>query len=170
MCEAKYPASSHRALSMLFAKQTNSPNWQTHTFYSVHVSADWARDSGSRHVPDGSERQDRKCLQTGKEEVGSKEAGRFPAANLGPETSSPFLCGSETDTHLYLLLYSSWMRLNSCCLYMDTLTTTTHSLFPHVKPTYSTLTKQSYKKTEYAHWWFQLQVIQDTQCDRKHES
>lgn len=39
------------------------------------------------------------------------------------------------------------MRLNTCCLYMDTLTTTTtQSLFPHVKPTCSMLTKQSYKK------------------------
>lgn len=74
--------------SMPSCKHTKFPSVLTHTLYSGDVSGDWARDSGSRHIPDGSEGQDRKWLQTGKEEVGSKEAGRFPAANLGPETSS----------------------------------------------------------------------------------
>ena len=73
-----------------FGKQTNLfSEVLTHTQYSPgDVSGDWACDSGSRHIADGSEGQDRKWLQTGKEEVGSKEAGRFPAANLGPEMSS----------------------------------------------------------------------------------
>lgn len=78
----------HSTFFLSSCKQTKFPSVLMHTLCSGDVSGDWARDSGSRHIPDGSEGQDRKWLQTGKEEVGSKEAGRFPAANLGPETSS----------------------------------------------------------------------------------
>lgn len=81
------------------------PRRQTHALSTPRTFPPIEPAALGHRGPDSGEEHDRKRPQTGKEEVGNKEAGRFPAANLGAEASAPFLRGSEADTHLYLLLF-----------------------------------------------------------------